>query len=164
MQQRRVKNHQRTQALERVWVQRQKRPSQQRTLLCSLNIWNTRKTSRLHTSNRLHNIKYSLYLHRRDYSYLEYRDLQKRVIRQIKKIFWPRDKILFFIKLKRKTGFVKFSVKTFMWILLRARREQMIVHIHSCVPISHGYCRLKKYARRKKRLQKIRAAQFRHAH
>lgn len=122
-----------------------------------LRLWNTRKISYISLWTPSLCPVYLNRMHLRNYNYFVYRELQEQIIQDMQQLFSPFEYVDLIVNLKVMPGFRKFTLRAFLWMLRRARRNCRLLSIEARVPRAHGFRTLTKVARRKKRLNKARA-------
>lgn len=153
-------------ALRRRWTLRRRR--KRKKIICSkakmyMQIYNNRKTSRVLLGPTLKNIQWELIFHKKQYVAFVFRELSEYMVEQFKQVVKHSWCPWVEIKIRRRPGLIRIPLRSILWALRQARPQHNIFYVHVFIPRAHGYRKLKKVARRKKGLQRLRARLNRYA-
>jgi len=122
---------------------------------------NTRKIGYLIIERPDTKICWTLHMRRTRYNSQAFKDLGLTLSAKFKTLLRRHWCANIHIKTRKKPGMVRISLRTILWALRRAHQRNHITQMTVHLPRAHGYRTLKKPARRKRRLQRLRARRLR---
>ena len=126
-------------------------------------LYNTKKVNYLRVSIPGRRLLWMHKLRREQYIPFLFREVGDDLIGPLKHTVQMSGKGTIRIVLKRIPGQMRLPLGTLLWSMRSTRRTYTISQVVGQQKKSHGYRRLKKWARRKKSLQRVRARRSRYA-
>lgn len=143
---------------------RRKAKAPRRLTQLFIKIRNTRKIGYLIIQHPASKMRWTMYIRRTRYNSQEIKELGLTLSAKFRTLIQRAWCACIHLQPWRRPGLLRISTRTVLWALRRARHRNHINYVTIFMPRAHGYRKLKKPARRKRRLQRLRAKRMRYSY